>query len=329
MHPKAAQLLEAHVRHILGELSGDALASTVSREANAFLDWLGERPVRSLVTAERVREIAQRHVLGKELSPDFLKQITDVAKQALDSEINRATYVHQLIEHRHYTRIIENIASRDQLRNDLIHAVVGNPTYGRLLSDVIYDALSDYMVQNPITKNVPGMSSLMKMGKGLVEGAGSSAIKGYLHKNIQTIVGRSEKTIINALDRKQIHAVAEYAWHTVKGEPLSRVRQYVKDHDVDQVGEIAAEIWEHLRKTAYIQGMVDTLIDGWFARNGERTALDLLADLNLAREDLVAEIATSAKVLVGEMAASGYLEGRLREQLTAFYGSEAVAALLG
>ena len=29
------------------------------------------------------------------------------------------------------------------------------------------------------------------------------------------------------------------------------------------------------------------------------------------------------------MAASGYLEGRLREQLTAFYGSEAVAALLG
>lgn len=329
MHATAAKLLDAHAAHILAQLSGDALDATIDREAAAFLDWLDARPLNSLTDAERVFTVARERVLDSEPTPALVAEIVAIIKDIWNSPVNENTYVHQIIEHKHYTAIVENIASRDKLRNDIIHTIVGNPVYGRLLSDVIYDAISDYMQHNPLTKNVPGMSSLMKMGKGLVEGAGGSAVKGYLQKNIQAIVGRSERTIQNILDGKQIHSVAEQLWHKARVLPLSTVRQYFGDKDIDQMAYVVEEAWNHVRRTDYVRAQVKTGIDGWFARNGSRTAGAVLADIGISREILMAEIKVHARVIVGEMIASGFLEARVREQLAAFYGSDVVSGLLG
>ena len=329
MHPVAAQLLDAHTAHILAQLSGDALAETLDREAGAFLDWLDARPLQSLVNADRVFSLAQERVLGSEPTPALIAEIVAIFKDIWNSPVNEDTYIHQIIEHKHYTAIVEKIAGQDQLRNDLIHTVVSNPVYGRLLSDVIYDAISDYMVQNPITKNVPGMASLMKMGKGLVEGAGGAAVKGYLQKNIQVIVGRSEKTIQNLLDARQIHQVAEQLWHKSRALPLSTLRQYFGEKDIDQLSYIIEEAWNHIRRTDYIQAQVKTGIDSWFSRNGSRNASAVLADLGVSRELLLAEIRTTGGVIVNEMVASGFVEARVREQLSAFYGGATAVKLLG
>ncbi|RZU38132.1 hypothetical protein EV700_2709 [Fluviicoccus keumensis] len=329
MHATAAKLLDAHAAHILAQLSGDALDVTIDREAAAFLDWLDARPLNSLTDAERVFTVARERVLDSEPTPALVAEIVAIIKDIWNSPVNENTYVHQIIEHKHYTAIVENIASRDKLRNDIIHTIVGNPVYGRLLSDVIYDAISDYMQHNPLTKNVPGMSSLMKMGKGLVEGAGGSAVKGYLQKNIQAIVGRSERTIQNILDGKQIHSVAEQLWHKARVLPLSTVRQYFGDKDIDQMAYVVEEAWNHVRRTDYVRAQVKTGIDGWFARNGSRNAGAVLADIGISREILMAEIKVHARVIVGEMIASGFLEARVCEQLAAFYGSDVVSGLLG
>ncbi|HEX5362523.1 MAG TPA: hypothetical protein VFW49_15780 [Fluviicoccus sp.] len=329
MHPVAAQLLDAHAAHILAQLSGETLDTTIDREASAFLDWVDARPLNTFATAERVHTLALERVLDSEPTPALIAEIVAIVKDIWNSPVNETTYIHQIIEHKHYNDIVDNIAGREKLRNDIIHTIVGNPVYGRLLSDVIYDAISDYMQHNPLTKNVPGMSSLMKMGKGLVEGAGGSAVKGYLQKNIQAIVGRSERTIQGILDARQIHNVAEQLWNKSRGLPLSTARQYFNEKDLDQLSYIIEEAWNHIRRTDYIRAQVKTGIDGWFSRNGNRKAGDVLADLGVSRDILLAEIKTSARVIVGEMAASGFLEARVREQLAAFYGSDVVSGLLG
>ena len=329
MHPVAARLLDAHTAHILAQLAGDNLDATLDREAGAFLDWLDARPLNSLVDAERVFTLARERILESDPTPALTAEIVAIVKDIWNSPVNEHTYVHQIIEHKHYTDIVDNIASRDKLRNDIIHAIVGNPVYGRLLSDVIYDAISDYMQHNPLTKSVPGMSSLMKMGKGLVEGAGGAAVKGYLQKNIQTIVGRSERTIQNILDGKQIHHVAEQLWNKTRAQPLSTLRQYFGDKDLDQLSYILEEGWNHVRRTDYIRAQVKTGIDGWFARHGSRNASAVLADLGISRDTLLAEIRTSGRVVVNEMIASGFAEARIREQLSAFYGGDVVNGLLG
>lgn len=328
MHPKASALLEAHAQHILAQFNPDQLATTLEREGQAVLDWLAARPINRLVSVERITSIAQNYVLGQALSAELQAEILSLIQHGIASPINQNTYIHQLIEHQHYSKIVETVASHEQLRNDIIHAVVTNPMYGKLLSEVIFHALSDYMVQNPLTKSVPGMSSLMKMGKGLVESAGSGAIKGYLQKNIQNLVGLSEKVIVNALDSKQIHQIAEYVWHEVKAEPLSKGTSYLKSGDVELAVSVGSDVWNHFRQTAYAQQMLSTLLAHWFSRNGEKSALTLLAELNISRETLLQEIIVSAQPVVAELLASGFFAERVRSQLEAFYSLESVSQLL-
>jgi len=256
-----------------------------------------------------------------------------LVKAAINSPINDKTYIHQLIEHKDYLAIVDKIASHEQLRADIIHTVVGNPVYAKLLSDIVYQALSDYLVnENPLAKKVPGVSSLMKMGKGLMESTGGnaaieSALKSYLHKNTQKIVDISEKILIKTLDAKQIHHVADQLWHKVKGLPLSVAKQYINQQDIEFGVETGVTLWNHARHTAYAKEMLNELIAAWYNGFANQDGVSLLASLNVTRDSLVQDILVFAQPVVADMLATGFIAERIDAQLNEFYNSEAVAQI--
>lgn len=333
MHAKAAILLEAHSRHILSQVSPELLPSTLEREVNAFLDWASQRPIQQVISVERIQDFAVQHLLSQAPSEGLRQQIITIAKAAFNSPLNNTTYIHQLVEHKTFSAIVDKVASHEQLKKDIIHAAVGNPVYAKLLSDVVFHALSDYLLhENPLAKKVPGMSSLMKMGKGLMDSAGGngaieSAIRSYLHKNMQSIVELSEKVLLRTLDAKQIHHVADQIWHKVKAAPLSTAQQYMSDADIDFGSQVGIDIWNHIRQTPYAQALLKELIGVWFSNFANKDGLTLLADLNISRETLVQEITLFAQPVVADMLSSGYLAERVTAQLSEFYSLDFVAQL--
>lgn len=334
MHPTASALLAAHRQHLLAQFAADNVANTLSREVNAFLDWSQTRPINAVVKVEDIQSIAQRYVLQQAPSTGLQTQILHLVKAAINSPINDKTYIHQLIEHKDYLAIVDKIASHEQLRQDIIHTVVGNPVYAKLLSDIVYQALSDYLgSENPLAKKVPGMSSLMKMGKGIMESTGGnaaleSALKSYLHKNTQKIVDISEKILLKTLDAKQIHHVADQLWHKVRALPLSVVKQYINQQDIEFGVKTGVTLWNHARHTAYAQEMLNELISAWYQGFAQQDGVSLLADLNISREQLVQEILLFVQPVVADMLETGFIAARIDAQLSDFYQSEAVAALL-
>lgn len=333
MSSKAAALLQAHTQHLLAQFSPEQVNTTLSLEINAFLDWSQTQAISGVVKLDAIQSLAQRYVLQQPVSAGLTQQIAHIIKAALNSPLNNKTYIHQLIEHQDYLAIVDKIASHEQLRKDLIHTVVGNPVYAKLLSDIVYQALNDYLInENPLAKKVPGMSSLMKMGKGIMESTGGnaaieSALKSYLHKNTQKIVDISEKTLLKTLDAKQIHHVADQMWHKIKGAPLSLGKQYVSDTDIDFALSEGAKVWNHFRLTAYAQEMLNELIGAWFNEFASRDGVSLLADFNISREQLVAEILVFAQPVVAQMLADGFISERIEAQLSSFYNSSVVAEL--
>ncbi|HQV23183.1 MAG TPA: hypothetical protein PLJ88_08870, partial [Agitococcus sp.] len=168
MTPKANALFNAHQQHLLAQFAPEQVEATLNQEINAFLDWSQTQPINAVVKLADIQSIAQRYILQQAVSTGLHQQISHLIKAAINSPLNDKTYIHQLIEHKDYLAIVDKIASHEQLRKDLIHTAVGNPVYAKLLSDIVYQALNDYLVnENPLAKKVPGMSSLMKMGKGL------------------------------------------------------------------------------------------------------------------------------------------------------------------
>lgn len=335
MTPKANALFNAHKQHLLAQFAPEQIEATLSQEINAFLDWSQTQPINAVVKLADIQSIAQRYILQQAVSTGLHQQISHLIKAAINSPLNDKTYIHQLIEHKDYLAIVDKIASHEQLRKDLIHTAVGNPVYAKLLSDIVYQALNDYLVnENPLAKKVPGMSSLMKMGKGIMESTGGnaaieSALKSYLHKNTQKIVDISEKILLKTLDAKQIHHVADQLWHKIKGAPLSIGKQYIADSDIDFAINEGLKVWNHFRKTTYAQEMLNELIAAWFNTFTDRDGVSLLADLNISREQLVTEILVFAQPVIAQMLASGFIEQRIEVQLQAFYESSVVAELLG
>ncbi|PTQ91084.1 hypothetical protein [Agitococcus lubricus] len=334
MHATASALLAAHRDHLLSQLTGEQLNHTLSREVNAFLDWASQCPINKVVAVERLQQVALHYVLAQSPSAGLIEQILTIAKAAFRSPLNQTTYVHQLIEHKDFLAIVDKIASHEQLKKDIIHTAVGNPVYAKLLSDIVFHALSDYLVnENPLAKKVPGMSSLMKMGKGLMDSTGGnaaieSALRSYLHKNMQSIVDLSEKVLLRTLDAKQIHHVADQLWHKIKGSPLSVIQQYINDNDIEFATQEGVKLWNHFRQTAYAKSLLQELIGVWFNHFAHKDGVSLLADLQISRDDLVREINAFAEPVVAEMLASGFLAERIEAQLSEFYGSEAVSKLL-
>ncbi|MCB1673883.1 MAG: hypothetical protein KDI00_04380 [Pseudomonadales bacterium] len=335
MTPKANALFNAHQQHLLAQFAPEQVEATLNQEINAFLDWSQTQPINAVVKLADIQSIAQRYILQQAVSTGLHQQISHLIKAAINSPLNDKTYIHQLIEHKDYLAIVDKIASHEQLRKDLIHTAVGNPVYAKLLSDIVYQALNDYLVnENPLAKKVPGMSSLMKMGKGIMESTGGnaaieSALKSYLHKNTQKIVDISEKILLKTLDAKQIHHVADQLWHKIKGAPLSIGKQYIADSDIDFAINEGLKVWNHFRQTTYAQEMLNELIAAWFNTFADRDGVSLLADLNISREQLVTEILVFAQPVIAQMLASGFIQQRIDVQLKAFYDSPVVAELLG
>jgi len=202
------------------------------------------------------------------------------------------------------------------------------------LSDVVFHALSDYLLhENPLAKKVPGMSSLMKMGKGLMESTGGNgaieaAIRSYLHKNMQSIVDLSEKVLLRTLDAKQIHHVADQMWHKIKAAPLSTAQQYMGEADIEFGSKIGIDVWNHVRQTPYAQALLKELIAVWFSQFADKDGLTLLADFNINREIIVKEAQLFAEPVVVEMLQSGFLAERITVQLTEFYSLDIVSQVL-
>lgn len=333
MHPTAHALLAAHRAHLLNQFSANCVNATLTREINAFLDWSQTRPINKVALLENIQGVAQHYVLEQAPTAALQQQILHLVKAAINSPINDKTYIHQLLEHKNYLAIVDKIASHEQLRADIIHTIVGNPVYAKLLSDIVYQALSDYLVnENPLAKKVPGMSSIMKMGKGLMESTGGnaaieSALKSYLHKNTQKIVDISEKILIKTLDAKQIHHVAEQLWQKVKGQPLSVLKQYLKPQDIEFGVETGITLWNHARRTDYAKEMLNELIAVWYNGFAEQDGVTLLASLGISRDSLVQDILVFAQPVVADMLATGFIAERIDAQLNEFYNSEVVATI--
>lgn len=336
MHPTAAALLEAHTRHLLDRLTGPGLNTLLNDETASLCDWAATRPVTCVTDEVRVRDFLLRNVFEITPSETLLTQIGTLASVALKNPLNKQTSLEELLNAREYDLIVDRVVELEDLRRQIVHAVMQNPSVTQLISDLVYHGLKNYLLEeNALAKKVPGMSSLMKMGKGMMERMGSldaaleNTLKAYVKRNTRTTMELSERLVERAMETPKLKAVARQFWQQIKGEKLYRVTQYVTSDDVDDVVRIGSTIWNHFRQTPYARDMLNDLVHAWFEQWGSQTLMQVLEDIGLSRERLQGEVRQIAEPLVAELIQSGHLEARIRLHLESFYDSPEASAALG
>lgn len=336
MHATAHALLEAHTRHVMNRLSGPALIELLEAETAISWGWMAARPVRTIFDEVQVRDFLLRNVFEMTPGERLLTQIGTIATRALKSPLNSQARLEELLNATEYDHIVDRLIGLEEARRDIIRAVMQNPAVTQLISDLVYNGVKNYLVEDGgLAKKVPGMSSLMKIGKGVMDRMGSldaaleGALKSYVKRNTRATMELSERLVAHALETSKLKAMSRHFWQQIKTMPLDHATRHVREADVKDVVVIGNTLWNHFRQTTHARELLNELVHAWFGQWGDEPVSTVLESLGLDTPRLQHEIKTLLTPIVIELEKSGHLEARVRAHLEVFYSSDEAGKALG
>lgn len=331
MHPTPAALMQAQLDFLLRELEGDNLVHNLSAEAEAYCDLIENVSVQQLFPEKLVIGWIERNVLGYSPTDAMREQAVMLIELGLNNPSHQQMPMRQLINRQIYDLMVERLVARPALRKEVIHSVLSSPVYTGLLSDVLYRSIADYlMTENPLARNVPGVSSLMKVGKGVIGRMGSlestveQAIKSYINRNIRSTVSFSESLLEKALSDQNLRSFADNLWPRLEAYELGQATRHL---EIQGMSYMAVVFWNQIRKTDFMKQQVNYLVQAWFKRSGERPAMDVLEELGITREQIVREVIAIGQPLMTAWVRSGHIEQRVREHMQRFFDAPETQAL--
>ena len=213
MHPKAEQLLQTQLQFILKQLQSE---QTVVEETNALFAHLADKTIEQLISQDHLQTLISTQALDYPLQAHFTDQVVAQIQFALNHESNQQVNVADLVPEDSVEIVAQYLSSQKNHREAFIHRIFSNPAYAQMLSQTISHAINDYMENNMIAKKMPGMGSLMKMGKNVLERATDSnldsALQGYLSKNINNLIAVSEKMANKHLNDQQVYQLIQHEY---------------------------------------------------------------------------------------------------------------------
>lgn len=328
-HHIIEQLIDAQLDFLDQEFNQ---SETVQTEFMQFYQWFRKQNLQDLWTSEAIHQLIQQQILNTPASSFLVQQIAEHIRFALVHPVNDSSQIADVIPVLTIDKIAQYVASKSGHRQRLIKAVVNNPAFAAMITQLIQHSIQDYMDNSVIAKSVPGVSRFMKMGKSVLESVTDTnldqTIQHYLQKNVQKLTQMSESVLNQHFDEEKLYHFQANLWHKVKDLPLSVLKNYIEVQDLSQTVNLGHEIWDHLRQSDYLKQQVHDGVYAWYVRNQARPFDLLLHDLNIDEALVQQQLQQLLNPVIQKMIAEGYLKQRARHYLEKFYYSEKTQQIL-
>lgn len=328
----AQALLNAHVGFMMDQLTGKQLEVRVQELIDDVLSHSSKLKLADVVSPTMIKQTAHRYAIHHEIPPAIPELVGEIARDLYSLKSHDENKIFDLLTDEQFRELMKKIVEMKDLRERLIKEAVSNPIYGEMISEVLYHGITDYITKNPLTKKIPGAASMMKLGKSVMDMASPNAeagIKKYIGQNINASLKQSEKFLIRNLSDDKISRIASDVWNEIKLNKVSVLKNYVSEADIEDFFVIGFEYWRELRKTDYYRDMIDAGIDFFFRKYGKSTLNELLEEMGVDRDMIVAEAMHYAPHVLGVLKKKGILEKVVRSQLEPFYHSDAAQKIIG
>ncbi len=332
------RLRDAHVEHVMRNLTGDALREQLALETEALYERLQSVTLAEILPAERVQAYLITLVQSAPVTQELKETIIAVGQALRSADNNKDVKLSHFITRGHYDRAVQQLAQLDELRGQLIRSVMASPLYSGLISDVLYYGIKDYLLsENNVAMKVPGMGSLMKLGKGVLdkaapnlEHAAEKAIKGYIQSNIKRTLSISEKFLDNALNASNIVKVSDHFWTMANEATLRDVVKRLPEDQWEKSASLIEDIWRDVRISPHVSAWIATGVQAFYQENGQKALAPWLATLGYDRPWVTTHLQQWLPEVLEREVVRNYLRERVKAQLGSFYESApALAALQG
>lgn len=331
----ATALLEAQVAWLSGQLTGEALRLIVEEEVDAALALSGKLRLQDLASRDAVATTVRRLLV--ELAPGeaLAGFAVELATTLHGDAVNGRTRSGDLASDEQVERIVDLGLSMQALREALIRGVIASPAYTSFASDLLYQGIRGYLAENAVTRNIPGASSMMKLGRAALsratprlESAIEDGIKGYIAQAVKLTSEHSVELLLGADATRDLRRTALELWRGLNRFHLADFRRQISREDFGAATALAYGVWTSLRGTEYVAALADATVAVFFDRYEGQPLSRLFADVGLTRDLLIEEIHQHLAPAMKHLHRKKLLEPMLLRRLAGFYESDAAQAIL-
>ena len=329
----AEALLDAHVQFVIDELTGSVLKELIEQEVDSGLKDAEKLTLNSVVTRDMIKAVALTYAAKLELGGGLPELVGDIARTIHAHPIHEQTRFGDLMTDKRFAEIVDQVLEAKTLREKIVHEAVSSPLYSAFASDLLYHGIKGYLAQNPITRNVPGASSMMKLGKAMLNKSGledtiEDGLKGYIGRSVQATSMKSVQFLLDHADEDTLRDLVLQLWSRIKHARVSTLRDDISSLQMEEGFVTAYDYWRELRATEYYSVLISAGIDSFFDRYGDASLKELLDDLGIGRDVMVNEAMRFGPHVLKVLKRKKVLEPVVRRLLGRFYHSGAVEKVL-
>ena len=337
------RLLDAQVAYHLDRLSGDHLESTVARLVDDLLEGASKHRLRDLVDPEAVQDVVVRAlatVPGSAAVGEIVELVTTVVHEGPAEPFPLGV----LVERDGVERLLDELLALHPVLERALERLTYSPLVGTMASRFMGRIVGEVLQANKaMTEKVPGLGSLMAFGtsaasramgaadkqfEAWVGGTMGGTVGGTVGKGGTYAVRRLNSIVIETLRDPTTRAALMQVWDLMSEEPVSGLERYTTRDELSGVVGAVHGLAVTSTASEQVAELTRAIVTALYERFGGLTPTELLQELALEREDVVADLVRMAPPVVDALRESGDLERIVREHLTPFYASPEVTALL-
>ncbi len=332
----AQRLLDAQVAYHLDRLTGDRLGATVAGLTDELLAAGGRHQVEDLVDREVVKSIVVRALATVPASAavsGMLELLTEVVLEGPAEPFP----VGELVDRDQVEALLDSVLALhpvlERVGESLADVALVGTTASRFMGRIVGEVVQ---ANQAVADKVPGLGSLMSLGTNAasrVMGAADKQFEGLIGDTIGRggafAVRRLNRIVIETLLDPTTRLAALHSWDLFAHQQVVGLSHHATHEQISDLADALHEVAITALATGHAADLAEVIVDGFFDRFGGYTPAELLDQLDLTREDLVADLVRAAPPVVGALRESGDLERLLRAQLEPFYTSAEVTRVLG
>jgi hypothetical protein len=332
----ADKLLDAQVRFVLDELTGERFAEVVARDVDDVLAVASTIRLADAVDAASVKATARRLVDSIGASPLIGDMVAALSDAIYDLDASNEYNLGEVVAREPVEALIGKALSMRQLQDRALERMAESPLVATVASKFVTKLVSDFLAQNRArAEKVPGVGSLLKVGS-----SAANKVKSPFDKQLDQLLGdaagkgaqaalkRTNKTVKELLHEAPLEGAALELWDLHANEPIADLREYLSKQDLRELALIVHDIVTSARSSDFAGDLIDACVDVFFEKYGAHDLAQLLTDVGISRDDVVEDIRRFAPTVLDAARQEGVLEKLIRARLEPFFHSPAVEALL-
>lgn len=331
----AEALLEAHCAFVLDQLTTDALMPLLEEGLDALLADAAKLKLKDVVTPKMIKDTTRTYAVELQFGGGLPELVGDIARALHGHKIHDKTTFGDLVSEHTITEVVDKLLEFRSLREKIALELFSGPLYAEFASDLLYHGIQGYLSNNPLTRNLPGAGSMMKLGKRVMNKASpglesslEDGLKKYIGKSIEATSRRSVDYLLHNIDDDAIRDMVLDVWERVRELPVAILRDDISSLDQEELFVIGYEYFQELRRSDFFSTLIDAAIDSFFDKYGNTTLMALINDIGISRQMMIGEARRYAPPILKTLKKKKMLDATVRRYLEPFYLSGQVEKIV-